>query len=552
MQSPLYNELPINYKLKLYYCQFFYLISLDFFFNPGPDFFILLDKFDNEFDPLLINELQTRLFYYAIKIQTLMYKNKYDQAKDLESPCLEIIAKLNLITTPDNETKKIIALFYFIFFRILTHFLNSKEELNYLLKSFELWVQINDYFNRFCIIEYLFYSYLSNNLNEKAIEFLEQNLFYYRNEKNANPLYCSFIFIFISNYYLDKDLKLSLKYIDEAFNNINSNQVEKGNEFLIDLMLNYYRNKGYILELMGNIEGSIEASKSALKYLNLFQEHHNQVPASYGIILGDLGEAIAQTGNLNLALEYQLEALNSRIEEYESKLSHFWLTEFYLAESYYQLIQLYLKLGKENDAKRYFTEFEKLIQSEQQDKLDKKIKNQFKLAKGLIFRYGDSFEDIGKAKILLLEVINGTDRFEIMADAIVPLIDITIKEYKLFQSQKNFQEILYLINKLEELGEKNNSITLKIYSLLLGGKIELINGNIEKTENMYKESIKIAKDFNLSSLVTETTLELEVLQKDMGNWKKILLDSSIKERFDLLNLEDYIKESKKLLNLKND
>ena len=60
--------------------------------------------------------------------------------------------------------------------------------------------------------------------------------------------------------------------------------------------------------------------------------------------------------------------------------------------------------------------------------------------------------------MLLKEIITENIEFSMIAEALIPLIDITIQEYKVFQNEKNYQEIVGLINRLEELGEKNNSI----------------------------------------------------------------------------------------------
>ena len=106
---------------------------------------------------------------------------------------------------------------------------------------------------------------------------------------------------------------------------------------------------------------------------------------------------------------------------------------------------------------------------------------------------------------------------------------------------------MFLINRLKEVGEKNNSILLKIYSLLLGGKLELIQGDIRRAGELYRKSLHIAQEYNLSEFISQSSDELDNLQRDLGNWEKLLQDSSIKERIELINLEEYIKKGKEII-----
>ena len=360
--------------------------------------------------------------------------------------------------------------------------------------------------------------------------------------------------ILISILYGDHfNLKDAFKHIKEVVDVINSDQYtnEKGPLDYVRIMGNLIN--GIILESMGNVQGSIEAYKLSLGYVEDIQQSFNQISTVYGALVGNLGEAFAETGDLNSALEYQLKALNLRKKLADSKLCEYYINAIdnSLAESYYQLIQLQIRLEHLDDAKEYLTIFENLTKNVLNKNTGSKvILIQYNLAKGLIFIQNGSFEDIGQAKLFLKEIINEDVKFELIADALVPLIDITIQEYKVFQNEKIYQDLVSLIKRLEELGEINNSAQLKIYSLVVGGKMELIQGNIRKAEEMYKNALSIAKEFNLSALILESTLELEKLRKDRGIWEDNIHKTSIKERFDLLDLENYIKEGKQYITVK--
>ena len=82
--------------------------------------------------------------------------------------------------------------------------------------------------------------------------------------------------------------------------------------------------------------------------------------------------------------------------------------------------------------------------------------------------------------------------------------------------------------------------------------MELIQGNIRKTEELYRKSLNIANEFNLPALISQSKNELDILERDLEKWEKILHDTSIKERFDLLHLEEYIKEGKQYLTFNSD
>ena len=70
--------------------------------------------------------------------------------------------------------------------------------------------------------------------------------------------------------------------------------------------------------------------------------------------------------------------------------------------------------------------------------------------------------------------------------------------------------------------------------------MDLIQGKIDNAEELYKKPLSIAKEYNNMELLTKSQSELQKLQKDRGNWEMKLSTTTIKERFDLLDLENYV------------
>ena len=548
MHSPLYHELPIKSKLKLYYCQLFYIL-LPQFINLESDFFDLFDSFERDFDISQIEDPKEQIYYYTIKTRILLYKREHDQAKSIESIGNDVISKLELNIDTDNETMKNIALFYWVYNGILYRRGEFDKEVNYLEKAYKWLIHSGNYYHLLgCALGYSDY-YSRYGKTKEVHQILSQTYNYYK--KEGQEYYACMILLLISWFYYGYDLKKALKYLNESLEQIKSIQLEKESEDFHFYYWFAYAIKGLNFLLTGDVKGAIELSSLSAQHIKQFQQSFNQISQLYANSLGNLAEVVTLSGDYDLALKYQLEALDIREKASKSKI---WIIDGSLALSYFDLIKLYLKLENSEKVQEYLLKLEKLTQKHTNEKniYVESILAKFKLAKALVKIKNESLEDLFQAKMLLKEIITENIEFSMIAEALIPLIDITIQEYKVFQNEKNYQEIVGLINRLEELGEKNNSIRLKVYSLLLAGKMDLIQGKIDKAEELYKKSLSIAKEYNNMELLTKSQSELQKLQKDRGNWEMKLSTTTIKERFDLLDLENYVKEGQQYLGLKKD
>ena len=205
-------------------------------------------------------------------------------------------------------------------------------------------------------------------------------------------------------------------------------------------------------------------------------------------------------------------------------------------------------LDNKDEAKKYIEKLRILdIETEENSTpWYKFIKAQYKLSESFLLIRNGNFRDIAKAKELLSYVIEMPVKFELIADSLLSLIEIVIQEYKLFQNISSLEEINKLSEKIDFLAEKNNSIILKINLFVLRGKIEFINGKLTKSEEFYIKALKLAEEYNQQELIKQVKKEIMLIIDNFKNAVNSVLSTS-KERFDAVEIENYVKEAFKIL-----
>ena len=217
----------------------------------------------------------------------------------------------------------------------------------------------------------------------------------------------------------------------------------------------------------------------------------------------------------------------------------------HLSDSYFCLIRLFVKNNNVMEAENYLRRFESFVtkwNSEQAEYADL-FNAYFSVAKATILIAKKSIKTNYEAQLLLRKIIEENRvKTEIIIDALLPLIEISIQEFKLFQNEETFNDIRNLVNNLNELVKQTSSISLKIQSLIIQGKINIILGNFNLFEQFFNEARAIAKEYDLTSVEKWIISELSNYHTELSKWQTIITSNvSIRERIELIQLEEYVK-----------
>ena len=135
-----------------------------------------------------------------------------------------------------------------------------------------------------------------------------------------------------------------------------------------------------------------------------------------------------------------------------------------------------------------------------------------------------------------------------MVDALIPLIQITLQEYRIFPDERNLEKLNTLINKMMTVSEEGNSIRLKIHSLLLKTKLEFAKGEFIKVEEKLEKAESLAIEYNVEELKQKVLEEKSYYSGELMKMKQMInSNSTIVKRFEHLELEEYVKAVKSLL-----
>lgn len=538
IDSGLFQKLPLKQQLLLKYYHIFPLELWGVHWSPDNVQEILNHfesiNFEKIADPLV------QLFYNSIKIKILDYRLQNIEAENLVSSCEILIKNIVSDFKLDNEVKKILGLFYFVSSTIFMYNKDKKEDTFQNIKTCqEYWMKIDNQY----------YIYLSWMIEQRykviydddnifdflylLIDFLEKN--------NFSPIYkVETYFLLIANYLFSEhhDLKKAMYYNDKGIELIENYISDTEIEFILYLKARMYTQKAIITGFMGDINSSIYFEKETLKISNSIFEKYGRYLMK-GTTRGNLGELYLQLGKVDLALDFQLEAYEIRLRSYKNAVG-FRLKQnatAQLVENCYELIKLYLLIGREVEALNYLKKINELM--------DEKINFKFeadklainKLSQALILQNKGNFKDKSKAKDLFYEAVQLPTKFEILLDSLIFLINMVIQEYNIFKNNESLEEFTNLSDIINEIAEKNNSYWLKVNLLMLNGKIAVIKGDYKEAEEKFLVAKALAKDYLVVDLEEKINKELEVLHGDT------LQHSSIKERFVTMEIEKYIKDA---------
>ena len=493
---------------------------------------LLFTNIKKKKDDLSLFIFYTTQFMKAIRLKNL---NKIDHLLQIIEP---LYSKLSedvrknqdqLITSKILDYYAIMAMYY-----IETE--NWAKSINFAKKKFELAEQISsnaEIMWAFCTKKTI---YSKKNDYEQIKLVSIESLNYFKGKQNVFFMFQSSLDL--AELFIDlAELKQAKHFIDQSQDlELDLSPTTDG---ILILKCNYWIDRGNLYKYLGQVKEAIFSINQGIDLaLKLHKEYNYSRFLSN--LYGFLGDIKTDLNEFDEALKLQIQALELRRERNETVP---------IFESVYQNIRVYLKLQNNNEAKKYLKEFDNLLAKQKSSyylgvPIDY-FRIIFNMAKAFVLISEKSSKGNSEAMTILENILNSSNYLgsSLILNLILPLIELYIQEYRFFQNIEIFQKIQSSIEKVSELAEKSNSISVRIHSLMLKGRFDIVLGKYDEYEESFQTALRLAKEFELKNFELVINNQLLNLHLELSQWQELVkTQSSLLERLEKVELIDYIKE----------
>ena len=127
------------------------------------------------------------------------------------------------------------------------------------------------------------------------------------------------------------------------------------------------------------------------------------------------------------------------------------------------------------------------------------------------------------------------------------LSELLFEEFSFFEDPKIIEEAKNIIDKMHALAKNKKSFSLLTETYLIKMKFAVIEENLETAMLYLDQAYFTSSEKNLGALINKVKIEREKLAENYQYWKDFLKTSSIKERFEKLEILDYMNEIKNVI-----
>ena len=325
---------------------------------------------------------------------------------------------------------------------------------------------------------------------------------------------------------LNYEMGISISLNNLGFISLQTGDLEEAYNYFIES----YALVRKISKLQDEPESNKEISYKFLDLLLLNFEDHEFV----GELFSNLGSTLYKKGEINGALMYYSKALYIY-----QKVNNVVL----LSDLYIQILSINLEINKFDDAKAYLILLDKLNTSE-----SKTIQLRNKFAHALISNNQKRFKGKFEAQKIFYEIINSeTVDWNILINTMTLLSELLFEEFMFFEQPSIIDEAKAIIDKMHTIAKDKKSFSLLIETYLLKMKFAVIEDNLDKAIAYLDQAWITSIEKNLVSLQKKVTYERNKLESDYQNWKDFLKNSSMKERFEKIEIIDYMNKIKTII-----
>ncbi len=121
-----------------------------------------------------------------------------------------------------------------------------------------------------------------------------------------------------------------------------------------------------------------------------------------------------------------------------------------------------------------------------------------------------------------------------------------LKEFKLTNDEEIIQELHDIIEKMYQFGQ-NYSGPYFIEVLIIKSKLETLRANFDKASDFLHEAEQVIADREYYFLEKKIADEINSFQTILKRFTFTTDDSTLREKLELLHLENYLSEAKKVI-----
>lgn len=290
-------------------------------------------------------------------------------------------------------------------------------------------------------------------------------------------------------------------------------------------------NVGEIYRIRGDMEKSLEYVNQSLK---IKEKLGDKLSTTYtlqniALIENNMGVKNQALNHLEIALAYAKEMGNPLLQS---------ICLFYLIH-----VNEYSE-AKEQSMK-YLDDLEQIAKANPEPEI---VLNA-KLGKALILKSQKRLKNIIEAEDLLLEIVNGeVVVHDLLIFALKHLCEIYLVELKITGREQVMNDINSIIDRLYQVGLKNNLYQTLIEALILKSKIAMVNSDFSETIKFLNEAEDLAVSKNLNTLMNFIKSEKELFQSEISKWTDLLeRNQDMSSRVELVKLASYLHDVQQFL-----
>ena len=328
---------------------------------------------------------------------------------------------------------------------------------------------------------------------------------------------------------LDQSLNYD-KGISYSLNNLGFISLQIGD---LDEAFNYFTHSYALVKKICQCEDQEDTPGLDQKYLDSMLRNFEDYQF-LGELLSNLAGTYARKGDILDSLDYYSKALYV-YEKTDNPVT--------ISALYVQLLSLSLENKDYKQAKYYLELLSKMNASE-----SKLIQIRIKFAKALILNSSNRFKSKSDAQELFNDIINSeTVSWNISIQTMTILSELLFEEFTIFEDPVILQEARKIIDQMHTIAKDKKSYSLLTETYLLKMKFAVIEGDLEKALSYLDQAYMTSTEKKLGALISKVKLERMKLEENYQYWKEFLSNSSMKERFEKMEMADYINKIKSII-----
>ncbi|OLS25503.1 MAG: hypothetical protein HeimC3_14920 [Candidatus Heimdallarchaeota archaeon LC_3] len=216
---------------------------------------------------------------------------------------------------------------------------------------------------------------------------------------------------------------------------------------------------------------------------------------------------------------------------------------FKLSEIHYTFVRFLIKQDLLTEAKSHLKELENIANEKKDNKF---IQLYYKISKALILKESSRVTHLSDSQRLFYEIIEENINFLLTTLALLSLAELLLKEFTFTNDDEIIKELLEIIEKMYQFGQ-NYSGPYFIEVLIVKSKLETLQANFDKASDFLHEAEQIIADREYFFLEKKITNEINTFQTTLKRSTFTTDDATLREKLELLHLENYLAEAKKVI-----